>query len=304
MAMTGESIEVEFAGQKVRVPKGGYYDRFRSNPDLDEVAGDPAVGNIDWFRRIPKQQVQSRVGPVWAPNFYYRSSSVQLLMAAPIRRLRSMLPMPLQPLRAYPGHGLVALTFFSYAVCDNDPYDEVSVAVIVPRPGSRLPHTVELLRQARRRAFYAHVLALPVTTEIARVRGVFAYQLPKWLTGIAVSLDGSVRCAIADTDGSPDLTLTAPLPAFTDVPSQSRMSTNTSVQQIDGRWHTTTFRSNTLSFAERTFPRDATLTRHGGPISALLDGLGASKMLRLDVVRDAQLVLNMPVPLNAPGFAA
>ena len=53
--MTQGSIAVEFAGQKVLVPKGGYYDRFRSTPDLDEVALDPAAGNIDWFRRIPKQ---------------------------------------------------------------------------------------------------------------------------------------------------------------------------------------------------------------------------------------------------------
>lgn len=113
---SAESIEVEFAGQTVPVPKGGYYDRFRSNPDLDEVARDPAAGNIDWFRRIPKQKVQSRAGAVWAPNFYHRSSSVQLLMAAPVDRLRAMLPMPLAPLRAWPGHGLVALTFFSYGV--------------------------------------------------------------------------------------------------------------------------------------------------------------------------------------------
>lgn len=46
--------EVEFGQQKVKVPKGGYYDRFRMNPDLDEVAQDPAVGNIDFFRHIPK----------------------------------------------------------------------------------------------------------------------------------------------------------------------------------------------------------------------------------------------------------
>lgn len=302
--MTGESIEVEFAGQRVLVPKGGYYDRFRSNPHLDEVARDPAAGNIDWFRRIPKQQVQSRVGPVWAPNFYYRSSSVQLLMTAPIKRLRSTLPMPLQPLRAWPGTGLVALTFFSYAVCDNDPYDEVSVAIVVPTPGSRLPHAAELIRQARRRAFHAHVLALPVTTEIARVRGVFGYQLPKWLTGIEVSLDGGVRAVIAQTNGSPDLTLTAPLPNFTDVPSQSRMGSSTMVHQVDGRWHTTTVQSNTLSYAQRSLPRGVTLTRHGGPMSDLLDGLGVSTMLRLDVVRDAQLALNMPVALHAPGIAA
>jgi hypothetical protein len=95
--MSSAVTELEFAGQKVEVPQGGYYDRFRSNPDLDEVARDPAAGNIDFFRRIPKQQVASRIGPTWAPNFYYRSSSVQLLMLAPADRLRAALPVPLEP---------------------------------------------------------------------------------------------------------------------------------------------------------------------------------------------------------------
>lgn len=47
--------EVEFRQQKVKVLKGGYYDRFRMNHDLDEVAQDPTVGNIDFFRHIPKK---------------------------------------------------------------------------------------------------------------------------------------------------------------------------------------------------------------------------------------------------------
>lgn len=115
--------EVEFGGHKVLVPSGGYYDRFRMNPDLDEVARDPAAGNIDFFRRIPKSMVATRIGSAWSPNFYYRSSSVQLLFLAPLARLRAALPMPLEPLRPLPGHGLVALTFFSYHVCDNDPYN-------------------------------------------------------------------------------------------------------------------------------------------------------------------------------------
>lgn len=166
--------EVEFGGQKVDVPVGGYYDRFRMKPDLDEVARDPAAGNIDFFRRIPKRQVASRIGPTWAPNFYYRSSNIQLLFLAPIGRLRAMLPTPIEPLRALPGHGLVALTFFSYSVCDNDPYNKVSIAVVIRRPGARGSHALELFDAMRRRSFFAHVLALPVTTEIARVRGVAA----------------------------------------------------------------------------------------------------------------------------------
>ncbi|WP_423760447.1 acetoacetate decarboxylase family protein [Burkholderia sp. NLJ2] len=291
--------QVEFGPHTVDVPEGGYYDRFRMNPDLDEVARDPAAGNIEFFRRIPKRQVASRVGPTWAPNFYYRSSSIQLLFRAPLERLRTMLPIPLEPLRALPGQGLVALTFFSYSVCDNDPYDEVSVAVVIRRPGARGSHALELIDSMRRRSFFAHVLALPVTTEIARVRGVHGYQLPKWLADIDVNLGATASARIAGPGGRPDLSLSVPLPALTDVASQSRMSTTTMINRIDGEWHQTSVQSSTLSFAQRLLPRDVELVRYGGPLSQLLDGLGASTVMRLDVVKDAQLVLNLPTPLKA-----
>ncbi|BBY53187.1 acetoacetate decarboxylase family protein [Mycobacterium koreense] len=304
--MAPQLTEVEFAGHTVKVPKGGYYDRYRSNPDLDEVAHDAAVGNIDWFRRIPKVQVESRVGPIWAPNFYYRASIVQATMLAPFDRLAAMLPEPLEPLRAFPGFGVVALTFFSYAVCDNDPYDEASVAVVIRKPGhkgavSSLLPEVELVSALRRRKFYAHVLALPVTTEIARVRGVEGYQLPKWRTDISLDLEDGVQAEIAGHAGQPDVSLHTPRPEFTDVPSQTRMGTNTMIHLVDGRWHQTSVQSNTLSFAQRSLPRDVTLTRRGGPLSDLLDGLGAARILSLDVTEHAQLVLHLPRPLTIAG---
>ncbi|HIH2748897.1 acetoacetate decarboxylase [Burkholderia aenigmatica] len=291
--------QVEFGPHKVDVPEGGYYDRFRMNPDLDEVARDPAAGNIDFFRRIPKRQVASRVGPTWAPNFYYRSSSIQLLFLAPLERLRATLPVPLEPLRALPGYGLVALTFFSYSVCDNDPYDEVSVAVVIRRPGATGSHALELIDSMRRRSFFAHVLALPVTTEIARVRGVHGYQLPKWLTEIDVSLGATAGARIAGPGGRPDLSLSVPMPELTRVASQSHMSTSTMINRIDGEWHRTSVQTNALSFAQRLLPRNVEFVRHGGPLSELLDGLGASTILRLDVVKDAQMVLNLPTALKA-----
>lgn len=296
--MTMPYMQVEFGSETVAVPAGGYYDRFRMNPDLDEVARDPKAGNIDFFRRIPKQQVLSRVGPIWAPNFYYRTSNVQALFLAPLGRLRAALPEPLEPLKAFPGYGLVALTFFSYALCDNDPYDEVSVAVVVRRPGRGGSHMAELITSMRRRSFFAHVLALPVNTEIARVRGVQGYQLPKWLADIDVRIDNEVAASLSALDGMPDLNLRAPLPTFTIAEPQSRMGTSTMVHKVDGRWHETSVQANTIAYAEKLFPKQVTLKRHGGPVSQLLDGLGAEKMLRFDVVKDAQLVLNLPTPVD------
>lgn len=130
------TVQVEFGGQQVNVLKGGYYDRYRMNPNLDEVARDPAVGpDMEFFWKNPKKLVDSRVGQIYAPNFYYRTNSVQLVFLSPLECLKSKLPSPLEPIKALPGYGLVALTFYSYLVCDNDPYNEVSIAIIVRQPG-------------------------------------------------------------------------------------------------------------------------------------------------------------------------
>ena len=287
--------EVEFGQQKVKVPKGGYYDRFRMNPNLDEVAQDPTAGNIDFFRKIPKQMVESRVGPVWAPNFYYRTSNVQVLMLAPLKQLRKKLPAPLEPLQAFLGFGLVAVTFFTYAVCDNDPYNEASVAIVVRKPNAKGLNALELLNSIRQRHFYAHVLALPVDTEIARVRGVYGYQLPKWLTEINVDINPTnIYADLKDTSGQLDLSLSTQTPELKHVKSESRMNEATMLHQVDNKWHQTLVQSNTLAFAQKLLPRNVKLVRHGGPVSQLLDELGASKILRLDVVQDAQVVLNLP----------
>lgn len=290
--------EVDFGQQKVKVPLGGYYDRFRMNPDLDQVAQDPNVGNIDFFRKIPKKQIESRVGLVWAPNFYYRCSSVQILMLAPLKQLKHKLPTALEPLQAFPGYGLVALTFFHYDVCDNDPYNEVSVAIVVRQPDAHGPHSLELIRAIRQRNFFAHVLALPVDTEIARVRGVYGYQLPKWLTEINVNINATtVSANLTDTTGQLDLSLMANTPPLKQVKSESKLGKTTMLHQVDQQWHQTLVLSNPLSFAQQLFPKHVKLIRHGGPLSQLLDELGASTILRLDVVADAQVVLHLPVPM-------
>ncbi|MCG6036422.1 acetoacetate decarboxylase [Acinetobacter baumannii] len=298
MNIKQQFTEVEFGQQKVKVPKDGYYDRFRMNPDLNEVAQDPAAGNIDFFRHIPKKIVESRIGPVWAPNFYYRSANVQLLMLAPIKLIKAKLPAALTPLQPFPGYGLVAVTFFTYSVCDNDPYNEGSIAIVVRQPNARGPHIAELMKSMRQRHFYAHVLALPVDTEIARVRGVYGYQLPKWLTKIDVNISSKeVQAKIFDVNGKLDLSLKTLVPNLKHVASETHINKATMLHVVDGKWHRTEVQSNILSFAQKLFPKNVQLEKNEGPLTTLLNELGASRILRLDVIEDAQVVLNLPTPL-------
>ncbi|MEQ1311988.1 acetoacetate decarboxylase [Acinetobacter sp. XH1639] len=292
-------VQVEFGPYKVKVPKGGYYDRFRMNPDLNEVAKDPLVGNIDFFRKIPKQLVDTRVGKVWSPNFYYTSSNVQVLMLAPLSKIKAKLPSKLQPLSPVPGYGLVSLTFFDYDVADADPYDEVSVAVVTHGPDSIGSNTLELVNSIYNRTYYAHVLALPVDTEIARVRGVYGYNLPKWLTAINMKINDRVTANIYDTSGNLDVSLSAPTPKLETPANESNIETRKLLNQVDGKWYSSLIQTNNQQFGQQFFPLGVKITRNTGPVSKLLNELGAEKVVRLDVIKQGQIALHMPKPVDA-----
>lgn len=64
---------------------------------------------------------------------------------------------------------------------------------------------------------------------------------------------------------------------------------------VDGKWHQTEVESNILSFAQKLFPKNVQLEKNEGPLSTLLNELSASTILRLDIIEDAQVVLNLPV---------
>ncbi|WP_431957289.1 acetoacetate decarboxylase [Nocardia lijiangensis] len=290
-----EFTEITLGDRTVPVVTNGYYDRYRMNPDLDEIQRDPAVGDLAFFRRMPKRMTDSALGPMWTPNFYYRASSAQLLFAVSLSRLRAHLPASLEPVRILPGVGLIALALYRYEICDNDPYNEVGVAVVVHDPRRHRARTLGFLDSLRRRVGYAHVLALPVNTEIARVRGVDGYNLPKWRTDIDVSIDGQVYARVAGTEGRTDIEVGAKLPAIRK--PRSRVSATKLIHTLGGRWHETTTQTNALAIGAQFLPTHVRLLHGTGPLTDLLTELGVGRPLRMEVTTEAQLALHLPRPL-------
>lgn len=129
-------VEVDLGGHLVIVPKGGLYDRFRMRTDLDEVERDPRVSSVDFFRKLPKTEVNSAIGPTLTLNFYYRISTARLVMLARSRDIHTRLPKELAPLEVAPGIGIVSVMFFRYDVCDIDFYTEAAVGVASGRRGT------------------------------------------------------------------------------------------------------------------------------------------------------------------------
>ncbi|MER7079324.1 Acetoacetate decarboxylase (ADC) [Saccharopolyspora kobensis] len=294
-------VEVELGGREVAVPKGGLYDRYRMNTDLDEIARDPRVSSVDFFRQLPKTEVDSPIGTTLTPNFYYRISTARITMLARSRAIRSRLPGELAPLEVAPGLGLISVMFFRYDVCDIDFYTEAAVGIAVRPARHGGLGFVDLVAALKNEHLHSHVLSLPVSTDIAQVRGHDGYGFPKWVTDLDVSIDADRTAArVANDAGGTDLSLAVATPAQKAYPSGKRVSSLTAYTTINGAWRSTSSQTNVLSAGAASFPRDVGLRTGEGRMSDDLRSLKPIRAVQLDVVTEGQLALHMPVPTSVP----
>ncbi|WP_278262322.1 acetoacetate decarboxylase family protein [Nocardia sp. AG03] len=296
---TTPSVTVDLGGRSVDVPQGGLYDRFRMDPDLDEIARDPAVSGVDFFRGLPKVKVDSPIGPTLTPNFYYRISTARLTMLAPTRAIRSRLPEDLAPLELVRGVGLVSVMFFRYDVCDIDFYTEAAVGIAVRPARHGAPGFVDLLSGLGNDHLHSYVLSLPVNSEIAQVRGHDGYGFPKWVTEIDVDIDTAhVAARVANADGGTDVALSARTPAQTAHATGEAVSSLTSYTTIGGAWHSTLSQTNTLAAGTTRLPRGVDLRLGTGRVSDDIRSLKPFKTIQFDVMTEGQNALHMPVPTS------
>ncbi|MGV9413582.1 acetoacetate decarboxylase family protein [Nocardia sp. NPDC003693] len=301
MAPAPQQVVVELGRHSIAVPKGGLYDRFRMNTDLDAVATDPRVPGVDFFRRLPKTRVDSPIGPTWTPNFYYRISTARLTMLAPLRAIRARLPRELSPLQLAPGIGIVSIMFFRYEVCDIDFYTEAAVGIGVRPARHGGPGLFDLITGLANDHLHTYVLSLPVSSDIARVRGHDGYGFPKWVTGIDVGIDDArVLARVANADGDTDVSLSARTPRQVTTGSGERISSLTSYTTIDGAWHSTLSQTNVLATGSAQLPRGVELRLGTGRISDDIRSLRPSRTIRLDVMTAGQNALHMPIPTSVP----
>ncbi|MGG2019413.1 acetoacetate decarboxylase (ADC) [Pseudomonas sp. S8] len=296
-----ETTTIDIAGHPVPVVKGGLYDRFRSNPPLSVIAAEVPGVDLSWFKGLEKHKVD--IGfESFSPNFYYQNSRVTAIYTADLDRLRALMPPEIlatvQPLQVWPGRGLIAFTAYTYEHCDNDAYNEVAVSIITNKPGKANLGPLTLIGQSMSEDFWGYVLKLPVNTELARVRGVVGYNLPKWLTGIDRKENGqSVIYEISDSQtGKPDVSFTAKkldklsrdedivTSSFTNLDHQGRLAYGYAV-------------SRQLSHGSSRDADAATLTLGDGSLSNYLRDLKLGKMLKYEYVPEFQSALYAPKPL-------
>jgi len=294
---------IDIAGHPVPVVPGGLYDHFRSNPPLSVIAAEAPDIDLSWLKQLKQEKVN--IGfESYSPNFYYRNSRVSAIYTADIDRLRELIPADVmkvvQPLQVWPGRGLIAVTAYTYQVCDNDRYNEVAISIVTNKPGGWNLGPLSLIGQAMSKDFWGYVLKLPVDTEVARVRGVVGYNLPKWLTQIDMK-DGADAVAYEiknEKTGELDLAIEA---RKLDKPSDSEemVTNNFTVTNSAGHLTTGYAVARQLSHASSSDASQVSLKLGHGALSDLLRTLDLGKMVKYEWVPNFQSALYAPTPWPA-----
>lgn len=290
------------AGQVIPVVAGGLYDRYHSNPPLSVIAQEAPEIDLSWFKSLTKTKVDMGFES-YSPNFYYSNSRVTAVFTADLDRLRELMPAKVleqvQPLQIWPGRGVVALTAYAYHYCDNDSYNEIALSIVTNKPGSRNLGPISLVSQSMSKDLWGYVLKLPVNTELARVRGVVGYNLPKWLTPIDYrETDKSVVVTISDSQtGKTDVTLeTAKLAdlsqddelvtnSFTNLDHKSELSYGYAVSRQQRHASTTSVDAVRLTLSD-------------GSLSTYIRSLKLGSMLKYEYVPQFQSALYAPARLQ------
>ena len=294
---------IDIAGHEVPVVKGGLYDRYRSNPPLSVIAAEAPDVDLSWFKGLAKTKVD--IGfESYSPNFYYKNSRVTAVYTADIDKLRELIPAKVlekvQPLQVWPGRGLVAFTAYSYNYCDNDSYNEVALSIITNKPGRSNLGPLTLVGQSLSKDYWGYVLKLPVNTELARVRGVVGYNLPKWLTGIDVTEDAhKVTYDIVDSrTGKVDVVFQAA--KLAELSQKDELVTNSFTNTDRNGELTYGYAvSRQLSHASSSDGDSARLILGDGELSSYIKSLKLGKMLKYEYVPQFQSALYAPKPLGA-----
>mgnify|MGYP000020555501 CR=1 FL=1 len=293
---------IDIAGHEVPVTKGGLYDRFRSNPPLSVIREEAPDLDLSWFEGIQKTKVDAGF-ETYSPNFYYENSRITAVYTADLDRLKALMPAKVlesvQPLQIWPGRGLVALTAYAYHYCDNDSYNEIAISIITTKPGSSSWGPFTLMGQSMSKDYWGYVLKLPVDTELARVRGVVGYNLPKWVTRINYSqTDKTIRFEIFDSEtGKMDLAIQGE--KLEDLSSYEDFVTN-SFTNLDaqGKLISGYAVSRQLSHGSTMDDDAIQLTLSDGSFSEYIRSLDLGEMVKYEYVPDFQSALYTPKPLR------
>ncbi|EJN04203.1 hypothetical protein [Phyllobacterium sp. YR531] len=288
---------IDLGGHTVPVLKNGLYDRFLSNPPLSVIAEKRPDLDLNWFKTLKKQKKE--VGfTTYSPNFYYSNSSITAIYTADMDRIEELMPEQVrsrvQPISFVPGRGLIAITSYAYKYCDNDSYNELSISIVTTRPNKSNFGLISLVGEIIHKDLWGYVLKLPVNTELARVRGVVGYNLPKWLIPIEYNSDGNdVKFTYYDEQGKPDFSMVG---KKLKIAAKEPEITRVNFTNLDAKGQLTHGYSDVRAIQQASSRNgeDVQMNLSDGPLSTFIKSLGLKKLVRYDYQPEFQAALYTP----------
>ncbi|QUY58103.1 acetoacetate decarboxylase (ADC) [Chryseobacterium arthrosphaerae] len=288
---------IDLAGHQVPVVKDGLYDRFRSNPPLSVIEKEAPEIDLSWFKTIQKQKKE--VGfTTYSPNFYYSNSSITAIYTADMKTLKKLIPKEVRdvvnPISITPGRGLIAITAYAYHYCDNDSYNELSISIITTKPNSGNWGVFSLMGELKNKNLWGYVLKLPVDTELARVRGVVGYNLPKWLIPIDYNNTGnSMTFSFYDQSGKMDFSIRG---KKLDIAETKPDITRSNFINLDTKGKLTHGYTDVRALKKVSSKKkgDVQLSLTDGPLSAFIKSLDLGKLMRYNYQPEFQAALYTP----------
>lgn len=294
-----EQTIIDLAGHQVPVLKDGLYDRFRSNPPLSVIEKERPDIDLSWFKTIQKEKKD--VGfATYSPNFYYSNSSITAIYTADMKLLKKLIPEEVRdivkPISITPGRGLIAITAYAYHYCDNDSYNELSISIVTTKPNAGNWGVFSLLGEIKNKNLWGYVLKLPVDTELARVRVLVGYNLPKWLIPIDYSGKGDfMNFTFYDESGKLDFEIGGKKLDIETIDPEIVRS-NFINRDKNGKLTHGYTDVRALKKATSKKKEDVKLNLTDGPLSKFIKSLGLGKLMRYDYQPEFQAALYTPEP--------
>jgi len=292
---------IDLGGHQVPVLKDGLYDRFRSNPPLSVIEKERPDIDLSWFKGIQKEKKE--VGfTTYSPNFYYSNSSITAIYTADMKTLKNLIPATVRdivkPISITPGRGLIAITAYAYHYCDNDSYNELSISIVTTKPDAGNWGIFSLLGEVKNKNLWGYVLKLPVDTELARVRGVVGYNLPKWLIPIDYNDNGeAMTFAFYDESGNLDFEIGGKKLNIENTEPEIVRSNFINLDKNGKLIHGYTD-VRALKKATSKKKDDVKLNLTDGPLSKFIKSLDLGKLVRYDYQPEFQAALYTPEPVE------
>jgi len=278
--------KIQLGKYDVEVAENGFFDKYKTNIDIEKIGKELSV-DVDFFNTY-KKEIRTYDGvELSVPIYYYDNSAIQGIFTANYEKLKSLLPAGVEPIKIFPGRGLIAFTSFNYRISDIDPYNEFSIMVVVNKPGVKGFGPLTIMKSQLKREAYGFVWNLPVTTPLANLLGKISYSFPKYVTKISFEDKNDMIISSIFRDGKPEVTIKG-----RKIKTKKDKIINAHVLlHHKGNIAEAISRVNPLQTGVSYLSKNCEIELGSGQIADKLRTLEIGKMIRYDYMPDIQIML-------------